>query len=335
MKLKPINLNPIIEGIISVVKSHEISVGQYSRWIWQKEGEERDLGVTAFGCADATNILYTLNRLPKEASVREKWIKALQSLQDPTTGMFYEDTHRHTHVTAHCTAALELFDASPLHPYYEIEKYRDADAMCELLESLDWVGKEGTGHIGPAHYSSFVNTRAVTYEWRRKYFDWLNKTCDPENGLWRKDYFTDSSVPMWHHMAAGFHFLFTYNHAREPFPYPDKLIDTCLKMYETGDLPENFGRRFYFTEVDWVFSLNRSSRQTPHRFFEIKDTLYKFAKEYTDYLMTVDWDKDDGANDMHMLFGTVCCLSELQLALPGMLISEFPLMQVLDRRPFI
>lgn len=333
--MKQIDLNPVIEKIIGVVKSHEIATGKYSRWIWQNEEGDRDLGVTAFGCADAANILYTLNRFPREPEVRAKWISALQGLQDATTGMFYEDTHRHTHVTAHCTAALELFDAAPLYPFYEIEKYKDPEKMCELLESLDWVGKEGTGHIGPAHYSSFVNTRSVTSQWRRTYFDWLNSTCDPENGLWREGYFTDSSVPMWHHMASSFHFYFTYEHAREPYPYPDKLIDTCLKMYETGDMPENFGRRFYFTEVDWTFCLNRASRQTPHRFFEVKEALGKFAREYTDYLLALDWEKDDGANDMHMMFGTVCCLSELQLALPGMLHSDVPLRQVLDRRPFI
>ncbi len=35
------------------------------------------------------------------------------------------------------------------------------------------------------------------------------------------------------------------------------------------------------------------------------------------------------------LFGAVCCLAELQLALPGEIISSVPLKNVLDRRPFI
>ena len=39
--------------------------------------------------------------------------------------------------------------------------------------------------------------------------------------------------------------------------------------------------------------------------------------------------------DLHMLFGSVCALAELQSALPGMIITEKPLRLVLDRRPFI
>ena len=40
-------------------------------------------------------------------------------------------------------------------------------------------------------------------------------------------------------------------------------------------------------------------------------------------------------NDLHALFGAVCALAELQLALPGELRSSVPLRNVLDRRPFI
>ncbi|MBQ4516170.1 MAG: hypothetical protein II978_05220 [Clostridia bacterium] len=332
--MERINLNPIIEKVVKVVESHKLGTGKYSRWIWQNEEGNRDLGVTAFGCADATNILYTINRFPKDPAERAEWIAALQSIQDEKTGMFYEDTHIPTHVTAHCTAALELFDALPLYPFYDIEKYKDPKAMCELLESLDWVDKRGPGHIMPANYSSFRNTRAVSPEWVRTYFDWLNKACDPEKGLWREGYFT-SDLPMHQHMADSFHFLFTYEHAKEPFPYPDKLIDSCLEMYNNNKMSHDFGKRFHFTEVDWVFCLNRASRQTPHRFYEVKEALFKFAKDYTDYLLELDWDKDDGANDMHMLFGTLCCLAELQIALHGKLYSDVPLRQVLDRRPFI
>ena len=45
--------------------------------------------------------------------------------------------------------------------------------------------------------------------------------------------------------------------------------------------------------------------------------------------------KDVTFNDLHCLFGSTCCLAELQSALPGKLISSKPLRLVLDRRPFI
>ena len=48
-----------------------------------------------------------------------------------------------------------------------------------------------------------------------------------------------------------------------------------------------------------------------------------------------DFETDDPINDLHMLFGTVCALAELQNALPGEIVSTRPMRLVLDRRPFI
>ena len=50
---------------------------------------------------------------------------------------------------------------------------------------------------------------------------------------------------------------------------------------------------------------------------------------------TVDHTTDDRFNDLHMLFGAVCALAELQSALPGEVRTTVPLKLVLDRRPFI
>ena len=60
-----------------------------------------------------------------------------------------------------------------------------------------------------------------------------------------------------------------------------------------------------------------------------------FAEKYLDYMDGVDGEKDDSFNDLHMLFGAVCALAELQLALPGEIITTVPMKIVLDRRPFI
>ena len=49
----------------------------------------------------------------------------------------------------------------------------------------------------------------------------------------------------------------------------------------------------------------------------------------------IDYEKDENFNDLHLLFGAVCCLAELQMALPGKILSSKPLRLVLDRRPFI
>lgn len=336
--MKVLNINSILENIKKTVERHEVAPGQYSRWLWADPTgvQDRQLGSNAYGCADAANIFYTLNCFPSDPKERELFVKGLQMHQNEKDGLFHEGTHLLTHTTAHCLAALELFDAKPLYPCYDLEKYRTPERMTELLESLAWDTARGPGHIAPAIYSTFAIMRSVDADWTANYFNWLNENCDSEIGLWRKGTYpilNDSNICQ--HMGDAFHFLFTYEHAKMAYPYPEALINTCLDMCVAHEGYPNFGRQFHYIEVDWVFCLNRASRQTKHRFDEIKSALYEYAKGFIDWLNSVDWEKDDGANDLHMLFGTLCCLTELQLALPGLIHSDIPLRMTLDRRPFI
>ena len=59
------------------------------------------------------------------------------------------------------------------------------------------------------------------------------------------------------------------------------------------------------------------------------------AEKYIDCLKHLDYSSDVAFNDLHKLFGMICALAEFQLALPGQFITERPLRQVLDRRPYI
>ena len=60
-----------------------------------------------------------------------------------------------------------------------------------------------------------------------------------------------------------------------------------------------------------------------------------FTDQYVPFLLGLNPNSDEGLNDLHLLFGAMCCLAELQTALPGQLKTERPLKLVLDRRPFI
>ena len=81
--------------------------------------------------------------------------------------------------------------------------------------------------------------------------------------------------------------------------------------------------------------MTRASRQTPYRFDECCQLLEDFADGYLGWFETIDWEKDEGFNDLHMLFGAVCALAELQQTLRGKILTVNPLKLVLDRRPFI
>ena len=117
--------------------------------------------------------------------------------------------------------------------------------------------------------------------------------------------------------------------------YPEKIIDSCIKMYREGDMHPKFGQQANFIEVDWIYCLTRASEQTSHRYDEVRDVLRDFTAKYLAFWNTVDWEKSESVNDLHLLFGGTCALAELQRVLRGELRSEKPLKLVLDRRPFI
>lgn len=330
--MKQYILDGLIAEIRNCVKTHNLgATGEYARWLW---GENKNLGLNEYGCADAANILYTIGDFPRDAEERAAFVRVLQGMQDPETGMFSEPTHHTIHTTAHCSAALELFDAAPLYPCHALREYTDPDTLCRFLETeVDWQKPWAQSHKGAGIFVALTQTGMVGLDWKNAYFDWMYEHSDPENG-----FFYSGSEPkqakLYEYMAGGFHYLFNHEAEHRPIRYPEKVIDSCIELMRENE-KNRFCRRCDFIDIDVVFCLTRAMRQTPHRFYEAKQELEAFAEKYLEMMLAVDYEKDASFNDLHMLFGAVCCLAELQAALPGKILTSKPLRLVLDRRPFI
>lgn len=335
-----IDITELTDKIYEVVMSHQTEKeGEFARWLWQDEEGERELGANAYGCADAVNILYTIGQLDNRNEMRQKMILGINKFQNPENGLFLEKTHHPMHTTAHCTAALELLDAKPKYELSYLKKYKDKDELYQLLDGLDW-GKSPwpESHKGAGVYAALVLAGEVDSEWEDWYFEWLYNNADPETGLWKKGYAKPHQwgeyFSMFPNLAAAFHYMFNHEYANRPLRYPEKIIDTALDIYYSN----SWGRlKCYidFADVDWIYCVNRATRQTAHRFNECKKVLREYAKEYIEYLYSVDSKTDDRFNDLHMLFGAVCALAELSQAVPGEIKAGKTLRLVLDRRPFI
>ena len=331
-----LNLNPILDKVRATIENHKIAEGQYARFLWQNAQSNRKLGSNEYGCADAANIRYILGELPRDAQERQACVAALQNFQHPDTGLFWEPTHHTLHCTAHCTAALELFDVRPKYKMKGLDPYRTVDGLYALLEGLRWeTDPWRDSHEGAGTFASMILTGDATPAWQDAYFAWLNEHADPEYGMSVRGTIQTGKAPLNHHLNGWFHYMFNYVFARRPFPYAERLVDTCIAMRQNDQLGASFGQYVGFAEIDWVFALNRAATQTGYRFAESKALLRAFAQEYIAFLDAVDMRTHDLWNDLHSLFGAVCALAELQIALPGELRSEYPLRQVLDRRPFI
>lgn len=332
-----LNLDGLVSKIEKTVASHKIGKGDYARWLWQNKKNDREMGSNPYGVADAANILYTTGSFPQDDEEREGFIRILRNFQDPETGLFHERTHHEYHTTAHCTAALELFDKYPLHPFTELKQYDDIPALHNFLDCLDWVNNAWTiSHRGAGVFAAKVIVEKPSLEWQNAYFDYITDHCDKKYGMGYEGAIDSSRLPTNHHLNGWFHYMFNFNHCHRQFPCTETFIDTLIELYKNG-YPENerFGKMVGFREIDWVFPINRATWQIGYRREEAKELMRDFAVKYTAYLDSLDSETDDGFNDLHMLFGAVCCLSELQLALPGEILTTKPLKNVLDRRPFI
>lgn len=216
--------------------------------------------------------------------------------------------------------------------------------MARFLDGLQWHDEPWLdSHQGAGIYSALVLNGEVSRDWEDAYFNWLWEEEDPATGLWRKDKplplnEPNAAVPLFHYLGGSFHYLFNLVYAKRPQRYPERAIDTCLEILNKNHQPlygEPFLEGISYAEIDWVFYLNRSLRQCGCRIEESRAAMEAAAEQYIGFLNQLDYNSHEAFNDLHKLFGMICALSEFQQALPGHIISERPLRQVLDRRPYI
>ena len=330
---KKYDFRPFIANVLAGIKAHELDSGHYRRWLLKD-----DNSVNPYGCADACNILYSIGSLPRQQSIRDAHVSALQQLQDPETGMFHEATHHSIHTTAHCLAAIELFDAAGLHPLKGIEDIQGKQ-IGEFLIGLDWTNPWSQSHQGAGIYAAKVLQGEADETWKALYFDWLWQHACPETGYWRQGdteirAASENDRGIFPYLASAFHYLFNLQHAHQPLRYPEAMIDTGLRIYNDSLYP-SLGQSIGFAEIDWVYCQTRALRQCGHRFEESMDAIRRFANQWLSYVLSLDYATDTRLDDLHALFGCICCLAELQQTLPGTILTEVPLKLVLDRRPFI
>ena len=206
-----VNIDGIVGAVKNCVRTHALEErGQYARFLWQNEWNTRELGVNEYGCADAVNILYTLNDFISDPDSRTDHIRALQNLQHKDTGFFEEHTHHVIHTTAHCIAALELLDARPLYPVYALKEHFTAAGIRLFLDGLNWEnGPWQASHQGAGIYVCGKLTDAGDSAWEKAYFDWLWNNTDPDSGFWMKNG-TGDTTPLYQHMAGSFHYFFNH-----------------------------------------------------------------------------------------------------------------------------
>lgn len=309
-------------------------VGSYTRHL-DKQGYDSSQP-DAYGVTGMANILYMLAEFPVEAAERRAWVESLQSFQDPETGIFRDQTHSDLHTTAHTIAAMELFEARPAHPLRFIEPMRTTEGLHQFLDQQDWTTPWSTSHNPAGLAATVAISETFDHDWLADWLDWMDREVDPGTGLWRRGTMlpTDEYPGFFSNLGGAFHYHFVYEHLRQPWPYPDQVIDSCLTLM--WDSAAEFATTSVeFKEIDLIYCLSRSRRQTVHRFDEVTRALEELVDRVAALLGDPQHLASPALDDVHRTFGAVCAVAELQRAVPGSIRTPRPLRLVLDRRPFI
>jgi len=334
---EPINIDDLVQDALAIIERTKLArPGEYRRSALPSQTTADELA-NEYGVADAANLLYTLGHFPQDEPTRAGFIQTLRSMQNASTGLWSEATHHTYHCTAHCIAALELFDVMPAHPPAELARFKSPQGITGLLEQLDWTTNPwNQSHQGAGVFSALLITGVADEPCRNAYFGWLEQNWDPQTGFLRRGHqpgMIEGSAPLHNHMGSTFHYLFNIEADRRPIPFARQMVDTCLQMAANGEA-HAFAGRMSFLFIDWIYCLNRAVRQSAHRYDESRQVLRSTAVACIDFLRNIDR-ADPLYNDLHYLFGMWCALAELQSALPGFIRTSRPLKLVLDRRPFI
>lgn len=328
------NIDKIISYVLKTVDEHKKAPGAYARWLLQDANGTHNLEPSEYGCADAANILYTLGFFPRDLEERAASVAVLRSFQKPD-GRFEEPTHHTLHTTAHCVAALELFDAAPDIPLrYHMENFGTIDKFVSFLEAGDWGHDVWQSHKGAGPYAAMAICCDMPLEWHDAYFNFFTERVNKKTGV-NIEGADDENKNALFHLASWFHMMFNFSYAHRAFPNAERCVDSMIDFICNKRGPR-FGKVMSFNEVDWIYLINRASMQTGYRREEAKEHMRNFAKDYIAYLEEdIENLYKEKFDDLHALFGMTCALAELQLALPGEIKSTVPLKNVLDRRPFI
>lgn len=353
------DLRHLIHTVETSIDAHSLGLpGAYCRWTRPGPDRVGEKTLSPYGSADAADLLYILNHFPGDSADRQAWVGTLHSLQNPESGLFESEVRktgslgptvshgqtggltgmRHTlETTAHCLAALELFDTRTRVPLNWLADLRRPHELSAFLDRLDWRGNPiREARRGAGLYAAQVLAGQVNLEWEERYFTFLWEESDPQSGLLRQGHLDpiplDGVPSLLPHLIGTFFYLVTLEYAHRPLRYPDRLVSTCLDL---APLLDTGAAQDFSAGTAWVYCLNRAVRQSGHRFGEARQALTHFADTYVRFLLDLDPESEPVFDDLHQLLNILCCLAELQQALPGLIHTQRPLRQVLDRRPYL
>lgn len=296
-----------------------------------------DGNMELYGISGMADILYTIGDLHPDEEEWAVWRDSFYVLEDPESGYIHEKSFSHgvMHNMAFAVGAMNLLGIPVRHPLRFADPYKSREGLTEFLDELDWEnGVYGGSHGGAGLASILVMVPGVVdAEWFDWYFAYLDEMFDPASGMMGRNKPPKGDTDQ---VGGTFHYHFLYEYFHRTMPYPDARVDAVLGLQrDGGDWQE--GNPWWMT-LDALYLLTRTVRHTHYRLDDVRAAAHRATALCLERVM------DPGLRHeyfgehfaVHSLNAAVCTFAEAQQFLGSEeIITEYPLQQVLDRRPFI
>lgn len=312
-----------------------------------KKGKEKP---SLYGVCDMIYVLAGVNKLDEYFNIhtnenRDSWISVIQSYQNPKNGWFKEGLinfagHFKEHCTAFAVSALNILGGKPKYPLAIAKKLNTEEKVEKWLKKgpewglLYWPGSHRGGGIG----SIFATLGPDNYphekffEW---YFNWLDKHADPVVGYWRlgrihklkKNRLTKNEL------GGAVHYYWVYEFMKHKWPYPERIIDSTLLLQNNIGTWDN--EYSYCIDLDAIHAITRCTNQT--KGYREPDVIACLEK-YLNYAIPKINDRNfifENYITAHKLTGYVSAVAEIYKFKPEWFKIQKPLIQTLDKNPWI
>ena len=300
-----------------------------------------------YGVIDATYVLFILGKLFQDVAKHHRaiWAKEILGCQSEM-GWFSERNlrgHPREHATAYAIASLHLLQIEPDEDYVSQLKpvvaflplLTDHAAFLRWINALDFrldprsILKKNLGwhyiwrgsHVGGGVPAIVGMTRDLIEQWWLEqvdvaqwfdwYFEWLDARANPGTGYWQRAFWNlIYRKPTLIDMGGAVHFFWIYEALDRPFPYPEAVIESTLKLQQANGLYKDHP---FCIDLDGNFCLIRSFLQLPEERKSLyRDRVYDAVEKNFEAIVKALTEKplEEIYDDSHGLPGALAALVE-------------------------
>jgi len=269
-----------------------------------------------YASCDIAWIRWMMNDLNLTDDQRREWIGFIQDQQIPADGSYRHITgHCKAHAFCHATGALNMLGGRHRYRPKFLDAYLPAERVPEWLGAIDWVNQWGGSHDIWGAGVPLTATPSTPQAWKDSVFSWLRSEVDPATGFWRKGVKARSELE---YLGGAFHIWPLYAVAGRPIPYPERVVDSVLKLARADG---SFDGGFGYGNMDGVWILEYMLRRTEYRRDEI---LHVLERNLHGLMALYSTDRRRFLRDAHGTESRIAALAILQSALPRLFRSRKP-----------